>query len=224
MIQPERFSDLQQIFDHFRKVTSTRHFLRSKDLLSTPRWRWLLLLSGWLVMIGIVHRFISPSVLRISPLVRDNSYWITSVYYGTIFSVPLLVILALVESRRIIRGLKKKKIPVQGWWNWFSPEVQELMFREFTDYLKAKCLCNPEALSVLLQNARDEIEARWRAITAVVTVVLTLITLTFVLQSARLPVGVLLRTFQKAFSLPRRHAVYRRCKEAPQQVGKRHII
>src|SRR6202011_4798865 len=63
-------------------------------------------------------------------------------------------------------------IVVAGW-NWFGPEVQRLMLQEFTDYLADKGFHNPEALDQLIANTRDEIEARWRPI----SVILTLITL-----------------------------------------------
>ena len=58
MIQPESFSDSHQAFEHFRKVTSIKYFLRSKELYP-PRWPWVLLLAAWLATICIVHFFIA---------------------------------------------------------------------------------------------------------------------------------------------------------------------
>jgi hypothetical protein len=81
--------------------------------------------------------------------------------------------LASANSRFITRRLKEKGILVEQPDSW-GLKVQQLMLQEFTDYLAKKGLCNPEALDQLMENTRDEIEARWRPS----PVVFLLITLT----------------------------------------------
>jgi hypothetical protein len=168
MIQPELFSDSHQAFEHFRKVTDARYFLKSQDLLP-PNWPWILLLTAWLTTIWIVHFFVPPSVVQVLALPKDRgNFWLTCVAVGTVASVPFLVIYAMFDSRRIIRGLKDKGIVVAGW-NWWGPEVQLLMLKEFTAYLAHKGFYNPDALNQLIKNTRDEIEARWRPIPVILT-------------------------------------------------------
>jgi hypothetical protein len=160
MIQPELFSDSHQAFEHFRKVTSITHFVKSKQLVRPP---WLLILSlAWLATIWIVHFFISlPPLYLYWPFPRGIGFWLFCAAYGTIASIPFLVVCVLIDSRWMKRGLKDKGIVVAGW-SWWGPEVQRLMLQEFTDYLAARGFYNPEALDQLMENTRDEIEARWR--------------------------------------------------------------
>jgi hypothetical protein len=159
MIQPELFTDSHKAFEEFRKVTSPRNFLKSHDLLP-PSWLWILWLVAWPAAIWIVHLF--PSVVRVLGLPKGSiSFWLSCVVVGIILSIVFLIIYAVVDSRRIIRGLKAKGIVVEEWY-WWGPKVQGLMLQEFINYLGRKGFYNPEALDQLMENTRDEIEARWR--------------------------------------------------------------
>src|ERR1700730_3567106 len=108
MIRPELFSDSHQAFKQFREVTRTRHFLKSRQLLPPP-WPWILLLAAWLAIIWIVHFFFPRSI---------GVFWLSSVIFGTFLSVPFLWIGLLVDSMRIIRALKEKKIADVKGLNW----------------------------------------------------------------------------------------------------------
>jgi hypothetical protein len=186
MIQPELFSDSHQAFEHFRKVTSITHFLKEKELLP-PRWPWVLLLVAWLATIWIVHFFIMlPPLYAYWPFSRVIGFWLSSLLFGTLVLIPFVGICVFVDSRWIIRRLKNRGIVVIGW-NWFGKEVQRLMLQDFTEYLVDRGYYNLEALGQLIDNSRDEIEARWRPI----AVMLTTITLA---------VALLLAYYQPVFS------------------------
>jgi hypothetical protein len=186
MIQPELFSDSHQAFEHFRKVTNLRQFLKSKKSLP-PSWPLILLLAAWLTAIWILHLLIPSPVVRVLLLPEDSSsVFGFCVILGTIAQIPLIVMLASANSRFITRRLKEKGILVEQPDSW-GLKVQQLMLQEFTDYLAKKGLCNPEALDQLMENTRDEIEARWRPS----PVVFLLITLT---------VAVIIAYYQTVFS------------------------
>ena len=112
------------------------------------------------------------------PLSEASGVWVFRLLSGLLLVIPFLFIGALIESKWIIRRLKNGGIVVEGW-NWFGPEVQRSMLQEFTDYLTDIGLYSPEALDQLINNSRDEIEARWRPI-SVISTVLTLVVALFI--------------------------------------------
>jgi hypothetical protein len=183
MIQPESFSDSQQAFEHFRKVTNPAKFLKSKGLVY-PRWRLVLWLAAlpvtiWLVHFCLVHRFFPPSIVYViiwfyvMTLPKDIALWLGCVYVGIIawviaFSLPYV----LLRWRWTKKALESKAILKHGvvkGWNWFGPKVQSLMLQQFTEYLADRGFYNPEALHQLMDNTRDEIQARWRALPVILT-------------------------------------------------------
>jgi len=108
-------------------------------------------------------------------LPKDIALWLCCVYVGTIaWVIAFFVPYILFRSRWIKKALESKAILKHGvvkGWNWFGPEVQCLMLQEFTAYLENEGLKNPEALHQLIENTRDEIQARWRAIPVMLTLV-----------------------------------------------------
>ena len=164
MIQPELFSDSHQAFKHFGDVTNPSKFLNSKGVVH-PRWRLVVCLAAWpttiwLVHFCLVHRSLplfivyvirSSYSIYVMTLPKDISLWLSCVNVGSIvwsfFIVPPYV---WFRSRWIKKALESKAIPVRGW-NWFGPEVQLLMLREFTTYLARKRFYNPEAVNQLIE-------------------------------------------------------------------------
>jgi hypothetical protein len=176
MIQPERCSDSHKAFTYFCDVTSRSHFLKENNLAS-PSWLTILFFIVLLTFIWLVHSFVPPPVLRLLAVPYDQGFWVASAILGTVLTIAVLFIYVWIDSGRIKKALKMRRdIDVTGS-DWLGPEVQRSMLQKFTVYLMGNSLYNLEALKQLLDGARDEIEARWRAITAVVTVILALITL-----------------------------------------------
>jgi hypothetical protein len=173
MIEPESFSESHQAFKYFRKVTDPAHFLRWQQIVP-PRWSYVLCLSALPVTIWIAHFLVTgPFAVFVLAFPNPFSLLMSYVYFGTlgwiiVFCVPYIWF----KFRWIKRVLKDKRITVKGW-NWFGPEVQLLILQQFAEHLRDKGLLNPEALNQLIDNSRDVIEARWRPM----PVLLTLITL-----------------------------------------------
>jgi uncharacterized membrane protein len=188
MIQPERFSDIHQAFKEFRKVTGVWHLLkfsRQHEFVS-PRWPLVLLLVAYLPTIWIVHFFIPLSVVQVFAAPNDKWLWLYWVLLGIIALIVLFLISYLIASHWMLRRLKDAKL-VDNEATSFVAEIERLMLHEFTDYLARKGFYNLEALSQLIENTRDEIEARWRPS----PVLLTLITLA---------VALIISYFQAVFS------------------------
>jgi hypothetical protein len=168
MIHPEFFSDSHQAFKQFRKVTSIPRFLKSRGVVRSP-WLWILFFT-WLATIWIVHFFMPLSIVPILPLPKGQGFWAFCAFVGAFASLPFLAVCFWVDLQWKKRKLKHIGIEVKGW-NWFGPKVQQFMLQEFTDYLTDSGFHNPEAISQLIENARDEIEARWRPIYVILTLV-----------------------------------------------------
>jgi hypothetical protein len=137
--------------------------------LQTPVWPGFILLGAFLPISWLVHSCLPYFFVQRLDLHTVANSWFFSALCALLPLVLFFVLWGFVDSGRIKRGLKDKGIDVREGF-WFGPVVQRLMLQEFIDYLENNGLYNPEALSQLIDNTRDEIEAIWRPISVILTV------------------------------------------------------